>query len=92
MKWLYAQTYYTEEEFWRIYEREWYDDLRQKYRAENLQDVYQKVGPKPELLEALGSGRQGNGLGRSLWDVWPLRGLYGVASVVKGGDYPRRGR
>ncbi|KAK8244507.1 hypothetical protein HDK90DRAFT_432409, partial [Phyllosticta capitalensis] len=32
-KWLYANTYYTQSEFWRIYDRAWYDGLRAKYRA-----------------------------------------------------------
>ncbi|KIW11018.1 hypothetical protein PV08_10317 [Exophiala spinifera] len=46
MKWLYAQTFYTEDEFWRIYDRPWYDALRKKYRAENLPSVYEKVRTK----------------------------------------------
>ncbi|EAQ87374.1 hypothetical protein CHGG_03993 [Chaetomium globosum CBS 148.51] len=35
-KWLYANMFYTEEEFWRLYDREWYEDLREKYHATNL--------------------------------------------------------
>ena len=82
MKWLYAQTFYTEDEFWDIYDRKWYEELRKKYGAEGLPNVYQKVGPKAGALEE----KQG----WSVWDVWPLKGLYGVASAVKGGDYLRR--
>lgn len=30
MKWLYAQPYYTEEEFWKMDDKEWHDGLCQK--------------------------------------------------------------
>ena len=42
-KWLYAQSYYPEAEFWKIYGKDWYTKLRKKYHAEHLPDVYQKV-------------------------------------------------
>ncbi|KAK7541738.1 hypothetical protein IWX50DRAFT_672460 [Phyllosticta citricarpa] len=32
-KWLYANAYYTEDEFWRIYDRQWYEAFREKYDA-----------------------------------------------------------
>ena len=43
MKWLYAHTYYSENDFWEIYGREWYDQLRHKYHASSLPTVYDKV-------------------------------------------------
>ncbi|KAL5356131.1 hypothetical protein BJX96DRAFT_162217 [Aspergillus floccosus] len=43
MKWFYAHTYYGEEEFWNIYDRQWYEGLRQKYSASTLPSVYDKV-------------------------------------------------
>ncbi|MCJ1312922.1 hypothetical protein MMC25_006598 [Agyrium rufum] len=43
MKWLYAHTYYTEEEFWGIYDREGYEALRAKYGATTLPNICQKV-------------------------------------------------
>ncbi|CAN8098817.1 unnamed protein product [Discula destructiva] len=43
MKVLYSHTYYTEEEFWQIYDRKWYEDLRRRYRATSLPSVYEKV-------------------------------------------------
>lgn len=43
MKWLYAQVYYSENDFWEIYGREWYDKLRQKYKATSLPNIYEKV-------------------------------------------------
>ncbi|KAI2780138.1 hypothetical protein F4815DRAFT_471297 [Daldinia loculata] len=42
-KWLYAHTYYTEDEFWNIYDKNAYDTLRKKYRASTLPSVYEKV-------------------------------------------------
>jgi hypothetical protein len=42
-KWLYAHTYYTEEEFNEIYNREEYNKLREKYHATYLPSVYDKV-------------------------------------------------
>jgi delta24-sterol reductase len=42
-KWFYAHAYYTEEEFWDIYDKSRYDRLRKKYRAQSLPTVYQKV-------------------------------------------------
>ncbi|KAF2836108.1 hypothetical protein M501DRAFT_997348 [Patellaria atrata CBS 101060] len=45
-KWLYANAYYTEQEFWSIYNREWYEELREKYGAAKLPSVYDKVKAK----------------------------------------------
>lgn len=43
-KMLYAHAYYTEDEFWNIYDKKWYDSLRKKYAADEvLPDVWQKV-------------------------------------------------
>jgi FAD/FMN-containing dehydrogenase len=42
-KWMYAHTYYTEAEFWRIYDKRWYEALRKKYKATNLPTMYEKV-------------------------------------------------
>ncbi|QQS19858.1 FAD-binding oxidoreductase [Candidatus Saccharibacteria bacterium] len=42
-KWLYAHTYYNEAEFWNIYDKNWYDKLRTKYRATTLPDIYTKT-------------------------------------------------
>lgn len=53
-KWLYANAYYTEDEFWQIYDREWYEGLRKKYNAETLPNVYQKVKAKEERVPISG--------------------------------------
>ena len=79
MKWLYAQTYYTEDEFWDIYDRKWYDALRVKYHATTLPSVYDKV--KIDLYT------QGRRAVSGIWAIWPLSGLYGVAKAVVGSDY-----
>lgn len=42
-KLLYARTYYTEQEFWDIYDKQVYDEMRSKYRATTLPNVYEKL-------------------------------------------------
>ena len=49
---LYAHTYYTEDEFWRIHGKRWYDELREKYFARHLPTIYDKVG----MREKAGAG------------------------------------
>lgn len=44
IKVLYAHTYYPEEEFWNIYDKEWYNTLRKKYDAtQTFPTIYEKV-------------------------------------------------
>lgn len=78
VKWLYAQTFYTEKEFWNIYDREQYDALRKTYHAQGLPSVYDKVKTD---VEAERKKLQG------IWSIWPLAGIYGVLSAIKGGSY-----
>jgi delta24-sterol reductase len=42
-KWLFARTYYSEDEFWDIYPRLDYEMLRLKYNAQYLESVYDKI-------------------------------------------------
>jgi FAD/FMN-containing dehydrogenase len=42
-KWSYGHSYYSLEEFWQIYDKTAYDELRQKYRAETLPSMYEKL-------------------------------------------------
>ncbi|MFZ1301087.1 MAG: FAD-binding oxidoreductase [Candidatus Microsaccharimonas sp.] len=45
---LYAHAYYTAEEYWDIYDKKWYDKLRNKYYAAVLfPDVHKKTLTKP---------------------------------------------
>ncbi|CAK4034091.1 Delta(24)-sterol reductase [Lecanosticta acicola] len=90
-KWLYAHTYYTEEKFGQIYDKEKYDALRRKYHAEYLPNLYLKVRvdvKKPEQ-EAQGWLLWVLAL---IWSVWPIAGLYGWVSCLVSREYlmPKR--
>lgn len=88
MKCLYAHAYYTEQEFWDIYDEDKYSRLRREYHAENLPSVYDKV--KVDLQGVAGgrSEKRREGWGEwaynGFWNTWPFGGLYGVASATKG--------
>ncbi|KAF2436148.1 24-dehydrocholesterol reductase-like protein precursor [Tothia fuscella] len=88
MKWLYSQTYYTEAEFWKVYQREWYDELREKYHATHLPNVWQKVHVDME--------KEARYMESSWWIWWmrrfPLAGLWGLWKSMLSGDWkiPRR--
>jgi Delta24-sterol reductase len=52
-KWLWGQSFFTFDEFWNIYNKKRYDDLREKYHAENrFVNIYFKVS---ELYNSLNS-------------------------------------
>ena len=83
MKWLYAHTYYTEDEFWQMYDRKWYEALRKKYNATSLPSVYEKVKVDINTEErALDTS-----LGSSLINTWPFSGLYGIKKAIDSGAY-----
>jgi FAD/FMN-containing dehydrogenase len=88
-KWLYSQTYYTSKEFWSLYPREWYDHLREKYRASHLPDVWQKVRVDVEKDVKYHNGWKGQVL-----RIWPVAGLYGILRAILSGEWriPRRVR
>ncbi|KAF2815062.1 24-dehydrocholesterol reductase-like protein precursor [Mytilinidion resinicola] len=86
LKCLYAHAYYTESEFWDIYDEKSYTALREKYHATSLPSIFDKVkvdsappDPKAESWSAWAN--------RKVWDVWPLGGVYGVLSSIKGGEF-----
>lgn len=85
-KWLYAHAYYTEDEFWSIYDKKQYEALREKYHASYLPDLYQKV--RVDL-----SPPQDHNLGwidwlkNLVWETRPFSGLYGVYKAWMGGEY-----
>ncbi|KAM7191291.1 Ergosterol biosynthesis ERG4/ERG24 family domain containing protein [Naviculisporaceae sp. PSN 640] len=96
-KWLYAHTYYTEDEFWGEYgHRETYDRLRKKYFAGTLPSVYDKVKPKPAKSQDKGlkktqpsqsSWGAGSRRDYSSWlSAWPVGGLYGMVRATLSGD------
>ena len=85
LKWLYAHTFYTEDEFWQIYDRKWYDAMREKYHATSLPSVYEKVRVSfsKKNLQCMSENR----LVRALWDVWPTSALYGVYKALFDRNY-----
>ena len=84
MKWLYAHTYYTEEEFWEVYNREWYNALREKYDATSLPSVYEKVKVD---VEAERKAAADASLGNSLVTKWPISGFYGIKKAIDSGAH-----
>lgn len=81
MKWLYAHTYYDEDEFWALYGgRAWYDALRARYGADEagLPSVYDKVRVDLDKVRAQRSGLKG---------VRPFGGLYGIWKSIQSKDY-----
>ena len=83
MKWLYAHTYYTEDEFWNVYDRPWYDALREKYNATTLPSVYDKVKVDIET----GRGAADRTVKESLIKRWPFGGIYGIKKAINSGTY-----
>lgn len=85
LKWLYARVFYTEEEFWGIYDKERYTALREKYGATSLPTVWDKVKDR-KGREDVGGGARG-ALRRFVKRWGLLSGFYGVYKAVLGGDY-----
>ncbi|KAG6223671.1 hypothetical protein E4U34_000744 [Claviceps purpurea] len=83
-KWLYAHTYYNQEEFWRVYDqnRGWYEDLRQKYHATTLPTVHDKV-----RIDIDAAREERKKAKQSLKSRWPVGGLYGIWQAIKSRDY-----
>lgn len=82
MKWLYAHTYYTEPEFWDVYDKAPYTALRKKYGAENLPTVFDKVKRmEPETATAGKSSKD------RVISSWPLGGLWGIWKAIQSREY-----
>jgi len=79
-----AQTYATEEELWSLYDREWYDGLREKYGAKGLPSLYEEV----KVDEYRGAGAKvGGGKKNPLKTCWPFAGFYGLKKAWESGLY-----
>lgn len=76
MKWLYAHTYYPETEFWKRFDRNWYDALRQKYSATGLPSVWHKV-----KVAVPSTSR------RRIGSYWPIGGLWGIWKAILSREY-----
>ncbi|CZS90866.1 related to 24-dehydrocholesterol reductase precursor [Rhynchosporium agropyri] len=86
MKWLYAHTYYSEDEFWTQFDRPWYEAVRAKYKAQGLPSVYEKV--KVDVKS--GKGRlveKGKTLRERMRTMWPFAGFYGIKMAIKSKTY-----
>lgn len=55
-KWFYAHSYYTEKEFWNIYDKAAYDNLRRKYKATTLPNIFDKISVKKQYEVKLKRG------------------------------------
>ncbi|KAG9233684.1 hypothetical protein BJ875DRAFT_505233 [Amylocarpus encephaloides] len=84
-KWLYAHTYYTEEEFYEIYNRKEYDVVRGKYHAGHLPSVYDKAKVDVEAEEKRKRESWKLWLLAAFWRIWPFAGLYGLWKACLGG-------
>ncbi|KAF2192382.1 FAD-binding domain-containing protein [Zopfia rhizophila CBS 207.26] len=87
LKWLYARTFYTEKEFWEIYDEPKYTELRQKYNATTLPSIYDKV--KDDLSKrgrVAGPGFKGF-IKSIIFRSRFLSGIYGIYKALGGGDY-----
>ncbi|KAK8024577.1 delta24-sterol reductase [Apiospora rasikravindrae] len=78
---LYSQNYYTEGEFWHLYDGPWYEALRQKYGATTLPSIYDKVSAGASKLYADQTSSQW------LRSSWPLAGIVGIFAALRSGDY-----
>ena len=83
MKWLYANTYYSETEFWDVYDRKWYDALRVKYDATSLPSVYDKVRTDIDAEEKVVK----TSWGYWLLSKWPISGLWGLWKAMISGQH-----
>ncbi|KAI0834871.1 FAD-binding domain-containing protein [Hypoxylon sp. FL0890] len=83
-KTLYAQAYYTEEEFWQTYTKSPYDAVRSKYHASHLPSVYDKVKVDENAKRDV---MKDSRMPAALRNVRPFQGLYGVYKAWRGGDY-----
>ncbi|CAM1506512.1 Fc.00g061530.m01.CDS01 [Cosmosporella sp. VM-42] len=82
MKWFYAHTYYTEGEFWKLYDQPWYDALREKYHATTLPTVYEKVKVDVEARK-----EENQKWKQSIKSKKPFGGFYGIWKSIQSGDY-----
>jgi Delta24-sterol reductase len=85
-KWLYGHQYYTEQQFWEIYDKKKHDELRQKYKVSHLASLYDKVkvksGPTKQPQASLWLS-----LLAFFWSIWPLAGLYGWWQCIVSEEY-----
>lgn len=64
-KLLYARTYYTADEFWTIYNHQYYDEVRARWKASSLPSVYDKLHADMKVTRPRRSVR---GVLETIWD------------------------
>jgi hypothetical protein len=84
MKWLYAQTYFSEDDFWKDFDRPWYESLRKKYDATTLPTAWEKVWVDLEAEEA---AQQNASFSKKFLQKWPITGIYGLRKSIQSKDY-----
>jgi delta24-sterol reductase len=85
MKVPYATNFYTEDEFWDLYDRPKYEKLRKKWHAEALPNMYDKVRRSQNLeMEHDVSAKDTRELTwkEAVLQIWPLGGLYQTFHVL----------
>ena len=85
LKWLYSRVFYTEEEWWQVYDGQKYNELRKRFKATSLPTIWDKVRDRGRKEES-GTGLRGL-LKRIVKSSPLLSGFYGVYKAVRGGDY-----
>jgi delta24-sterol reductase len=86
LKWLYSRVFYTEDEWWQVYDKPKYDALREKFKAISLPSIWDKVKDRGKKDDDFGTGIRGM-LKRIVKGNMFLSGLYGVYKAMRGGDY-----
>lgn len=85
LKWLYSRVFYTKEEWWQVYDKRKYDELRKKFNATTLPTIWDKVKDRGRK-EEFGTGLKGL-LKKIIKSSTLLSGFYGIYKAVRGGDY-----
>ncbi|CAI6255365.1 unnamed protein product [Periconia digitata] len=88
MKVLYAESFYTEEEFWSLYDKQAYDAARKKWHATALPTVYDKV--KRRTINAEDEDEEESFWERLLWNFLNIRPLGGIAAALYAAWVTRR--
>lgn len=86
LKWLYSRVFYTEDEWWELYDKQKYDALRKKFGATGLPSTWEKVRDRGKKREEYRFGVKGL-LKRLIRSSALLSGFYGIYKAVRGGDY-----
>lgn len=77
-----AHTYYDEDQFWQMFDRKWYEGLREKYGATSLPTVYEKV-----KIDVEAEKRKNSSLSEAWKRIWPFAGIYGIVKAIQSKTY-----